>query len=93
VSVKATDASRAIPPNGKPRVLIDTVVDPLEMAKQAGMTGCGQPRERKPAFDLNGQVEPLKALWSLTPPNYTAFVIVRALVGDGSRPPKSARAH
>jgi len=74
VSVKATDAAgnTATASHG---VLIDTVVDPLEMAQAGGNDGVVSSREAQAGIDLNGQVEAgSSVVVNFDGTNYTAFV-------------------
>ncbi|WP_323802877.1 Ig-like domain-containing protein [Sulfitobacter litoralis] len=74
VSVKATDAAgnTATASHG---VLIDTVVDPLEMAQAGGNDGVVSSREAQTGIDLNGQVEAgSSVVVNFDGTNYTAFV-------------------
>ena len=74
VSVKATDAAgnTATASHG---VLIDTVVDPLEMAQAGGNDGVVSSREVQAGIDLNGQVEAgSSVVVNFDGTNYTAFV-------------------
>ncbi|MEH6507074.1 MAG: Ig-like domain-containing protein [Sulfitobacter litoralis] len=74
VSVKATDAAgnTATASHG---VLIDTVVDPLEIAQAGGNDGVVSSREAQTGIDLNGQVEAgSSVVVNFDGTNYTAFV-------------------
>ncbi|MBQ0800628.1 MAG: RTX toxin [Sulfitobacter litoralis] len=74
VSVKATDAAgnTATASDG---VLIDTVVDPLEIAQAGGNDGVVSSREAQTGIDLNGQVEAgSSVVVNFDGTNYTAFV-------------------
>jgi len=74
VSVKATDAAgnTATVSHG---VLIDTVVDPLEIAQAGGNDGVVSSREAQTGIDLNGQVETgSSVVVNFDGTNYTAFV-------------------